>query len=937
MENPRDPPAEENFADMFVGLIKNSILPGPQRTQFESELMQLIQTQPQRVIGTCVGIIMTPDVPSELVYHCLVAIRLALTPNSRSPIQAIRTAWGNIPADMRQSVWSTILTALGGTNVNIVNMASLCFGLLASAELSAIPVYFQELFSMVERDGPSQVAKTGAINAIGEVARNRLILASFDVEGVRTSLQEAFNKLFVWIRVLNIPNIDGDLKLRLLFTLKVLIRALPEMAMESRFQEEVIRPLLQLLQQNGLPRAAFVSVLDVICNYVKKCYDSENFVFDDIAESMSQWVLRTQDERTALVLRFWVKIALFEFRRKKKALRFQRLTETCTERKSPVLHRKMEGRNFEKEFEQLAPLKMLHLSGRAGQALTKRVFDILAMIKDSDIEEEEECVPDSQLHMLGTVLLQKWFLLYPMEILNEVRNFWMSAAESGLDSLNWVQQHALLLSVMAIVDRHVVIQEVHDFLTRAEIPGTRNVLFYVATHVDSNIPKVSDTALFVLAHVIEQYSVLTSNVEQITMVVSNISRLMTSNPSRIITLRIFGVLHALINACRPAQISEMFDSFMNFWVCAMRMPGVFDSEVGNAGTMVTCECIRSCTEREEEKVRQLVSTCLTDIDRLRQGALSPQSYANIIALFDIISAGFRRFSIRFADLCGPVASSFFGTLRNTQSILWEDALRSLFTITQSLKGEASRLYNGDVFRNVVSLALQTRNEKIVQMIIISLGQFYESVLGEDKHSPPAMDLLQMLPSTFSLIEEQLMTQNYTKDFVPNILKALVLVIKGAKDHIAPEIGDRLFNMFRRILLETPTHSPLDKGQARYAVDVICAVLWGYSAIFETFSVGNDPRLTDKNLQRLSAREPIDKLLALFSCANRELPTLRLFKPRHIRSICAFFSSFNRCFGRSGNVLLNRVPNFRLLAICAACSDDETNELTIRTALEMSKA
>lgn len=937
MDNPQGPPAEEDFANKFVELIRNSILPGPQRTAFESELVQLIQAEPQRVIGTCVNIIRTPNAPSELVYHCLVAIRLALTPTSRSPIQVIRRAWSSIPENMRQSVWLTILTALGGTSVNIVNMASLCFGLLASAELSAIPMYFQELFSMVERDGPSQVAKTGAINAIAEVARNKMILASFDVEGVRTSLQEAFNKFFLWIRVLNIPNIDQDLKLRLLFAVKVLIRALPEMAMEPRFQQEVLRPLLQLLQQNGLPRAAFVSVLDVICNYVKRCYDSENFVFDEIADSMSQWVLRTQDERTALVLRFWVRIAVFEYKRQKRVVRFQRLQETCTPGRSPVFHKKKDAGSLDKVFEQLAPLKMLGLSGRAGQVLTKRVFDILAMIKDSDIEEEDECVPDSQLHMLATLVLQRWFLLYPIEVLNEVRNFWMAMAERGLDSLSWQHQHALLLSVMAVVDRRAVLPEVRDFLTRPAIPGTANVLFYVATHVDSNIPKVSDTALFVLADAINRYSVLTSDVQQITMVVSNISRLMTSNPSRVITLRIFGVVEALIQCCSPAQISEMFDSFMTFWVFAMRMPDVFDSEVGTSGTWVTCECILRCTDREEEKVRQLVRTCLADIDRLRQGELSPQRYANIIALFDIISAGFRRFGVRFADLCGSVAHSFFGTLRNTQSVLWEDALRSLFTITRSLKGEASRLYDDDIFRNVVNLALQTRNEKIIQMIIMSLGQFYSSVLAENKHSPPAMSLLQNLPSTFALIEEQLMTQNYTKEFVPNILKALVLVIRGAKDHIRPEIADRLFNMFRRIMLETPTHSPLDKGQARYAVDVICSVLWGYGAIFETFSAGNDPRVTDKSLQRVAAREPIDKLLALFTCANRELPALRIFKPGHIRLICEFFDSYNKCFGRHGNIILNRVPNYQLLAICAAYSDDETSAVTITTAEMMAKA
>ena len=917
--------------DRLQDLLQRSTTTGPGRAEAEAELMGLINTQPRTVIFGCTNLILREGVPEDVIYHALNAIKLCLKPSARAPLTLIRQKWLEVSQEQRNAVKSALVRGIMFTKPAVVNTAALCIGVLVNVEgTEALPV-FSGLAGVIDGDGYSQLTKTGAFCTISEICGTPFVRCSGEDAAVIEVLRTVIQKFKSWIRVLGTPGIEHDLQLTLLMALRAVIKASSACVMEDKeMMPQLIAPLLQVLRHPSITKALFQRALKTILTYVKKAYDSDDFDFGPIGDDLVAWVQNARDPKAVGILHFWIGLAQFEYKRKtahEKYAEFRRIEHDIREVMS-------QSATLDSAAKILKPKCYRELSKRAGQQLSRKALEFLEMIPETDTDEEEACVIDTQFHVLGTVALQWWFRLYPAQILNEVVSFWEHKGEGGsIEHLPWMQEHALILAAMAVIDEKVRDQCVRDFLVRKEIQGVSgNALLFMASRMNSPIPKVQDTALYTLSRAIEFYRVATGS-EEITAVVSHMVTLLRSNPRTLIVQRIFSVVRQFIRVCERKTVSEFFDSFAAFWLFCSSRDDLYSTDLWMNGTGILTHLFAKSTENEKEKVRRYVQQAIEGLEQEQRSDISGPRLSMVTSKLWIIGAGFGRFKDEFGDMAERFARSLFGMLQQTQSLIWEEALVTLFLVIPSLGRSAVRLYDGSNIRGLVSVGLRSQNETIIANTIASVGQFYQTILRDTtgNQSPAAQDLQDLLPSTFKLIDELINDSRFTPGFKAKAMEALTNVIKGGGRRVSPDIRIRLYEIYRQLLRETPFQR-LKKSDKEHAIKVAEVVLNGYAAILETMP-NDDPMKSDtrdgKILRRNWMKDISDKMLELEP---------KTFNRAMIMAFTNFLHAWNNCFGRSGNILLNRRHNYDMLAVCMVfASDEETQKQVMETVKMVSKA
>ena len=912
--------------DRLQELLQRSTTAGPDRAQAESELMGLIGTEPKTVIFASTNLIQREGVPEDVIYKALVAIKMCLMPGPRAPVHLIRQKWMEVSQEQRNAVKSALVRGIMFTKLAVVNTAALCIGVLVNVEgTEALPVV-SGLADVIDGDGYSQLTKTGAFCTISEICETPFVKCSGEDRAVIDVLRMVIQKFKGWIRVLGTPGIEHDLQLTLLMALRAVIKASRACVVEDReMMPQLIAPLLQFLRNPSITKALFQKALKAIFTYVKVAYDSDDFDFGPIGENLVAWVQNARDVKAVGILHFWIDLAKFEYKRKtshEKYAEFKKIERD-------IVGAMAQNAPLERAERILKPKLYREFSKRAGQQLSRKALEFLEMINETDTDEEETCVIDTQFHVLGTVVLQWWFRLYPEQVLNEVVSYWEYKGQGGsIERLPWMQEHALILAAMSVIDDKVRAQCVRDFLVRKEIQGVSgNALLFIASRMNSPIPKVQDTALYTLGRAIQYYKVATGSSE-ITAVVSHMVTLLKSNPRVLIVQRIFHVVIDFIRVSDSRTVSHFFDSFANFWLFCSSREDLYSTDMWSTGARMLTFLFMRSTTNEKEKIQRYVQQAIEGLEQEQRSDISGPRLSMVSSKLWIIGSGFARFKDDFGDMAERFARSLFRMLQQTQSLIWEEALDTLFRVIHSLGGSATRLYDGSNIRGLVSVGLRSQNETIIANTIASLGEFYQTILGDTNRnsSPAAQDLQDLLPQTFQLIDELINNPNFTPGFKAKAMDGLTKVIKGGGRRVSPDIRTRLYEMYRQLLKETPFEH-LKKSGREHATHVAEVVLNGYGAILETMP-DDDPMKSDRDgrtFRRNWMREISDKMLELDPKA---------FNKAMIVAVTSFLHAWNNCFGRSANILLNRRQNYELLALCMVFAPDEATQKCVMETVKM---
>jgi hypothetical protein len=182
---------------------------------------------------------------------------------------------------------------------------------------------------------------------------------------------------------------------------------------------------------------------------------------------------------------------------------------------------------------------------------------------------------------------------------------------------------------------------------------------------------------------------------------------------------------------------------------------------------------------------------------------------------------------------------------------------------------------------------------------MALSRFYEALLhGETGElDPSARDLVERLPHSFQLIFQCLNTTQFTEEFFTQLLSSLAGIISAAGNWIPPEDRMRLFDIYSKALNELQIGR--QKTEIAHANRVFAAVFQGFTAILKWY---DPPERHSDPLYRGLILEPPRKFLSLGS-----------FTPEAICAFCLFLVEYNKTYGTAGNILINRLVNWQLIA------------------------
>jgi hypothetical protein len=325
------------------------------------------------------------------------------------------------------------------------------------------------------------------------------------------------------------------------------------------------------------------------------------------------------------------------------------------------------------------------------------------------------------------------------------------------------------------------------------------------------------------------------------------------------------------------------------------------------------------------QIGTLLETTLVEIEATCRGEPDDTAFTVQQQKLHIIKACFHRFGERFHEFGVRTAQLLFTLMRYLSATIWEDALLCLIYVVSHLRHSAREVYSTERMSNLIGIALRSESPSIITNTVLALSRFYDALLrGEGKNLDPcARDLVERLPHSFQLITECLNNTRFTDDFFVGLLFSLAAIISAASKWIAVEDRLHLFEIYSRAWQEVQIGT--GKSMIAHANLVFNAVFKGFAAVFETYSPSEGEDVTPRAMKRTICTAP-KKFLAV-----------GVFTAEAIFAFCGFLEQYNRVYGHKGNLLLNRIVNWELLAYGYALNNAQLGRTIAKTAQMMLQA
>ncbi|OHS97353.1 hypothetical protein TRFO_36448 [Tritrichomonas foetus] len=856
-----------------------------------------------KLILTCSAIVLSDDaIEDSAVFYALMTIRDKFTPSATVTENMIAQPWLQISEEIRNYVKQAIVRGLMFQKEQISNMAANAFAKLLNIEKMQMFSLIPHIYELTLSSKYPEPINAAAIDVLAQIAGPESLGGHTDIQEVQAILLSMFEhvgRLFTECTSRSIP-----FQYNTAVTISTFLDVAGVLFTNQEIAISLINVTIQLLEsvpdaqtEAGTrisPDTLHYILLEILFKLTKVQYSNAAFDFTQIGEyvcskikfyaetSSPDTISEIKMNKISNLIQFWVLLATYE----KKILhdnkyigKYNDIIETKDRNKNIVRPKYLILRNF------CAP---------AMERLIPSLLHFLSFI--SSTEQSSEDINYKQPHMFATCCLQCFFKINPQFVFICVRNLWMSVNPFEKE---WPYMHALILMI-SIISRKPQHMDVEKFLIYDPIAKNNDgdILVFrdiLLNAIESPIMRIVDTTVYTICIIIKHYgNVLTiPNTEE--KLINWIDKNKTTSDPVIFT-RLIYLICSLMPKTRSPRLFHLSYDIYNIAIHQQSVNS--DNYIG--ANILLCNAIKEFPQC----VNEIAEILKRFIDELTESTKFEDEYSffkqqQILSVFNAI---FSYKNHAFQDYV-PIVTKLCFTILNKKNNLFEDALHTLGYVIKNIAVSSDKLMND--INHFVDIALTSQSPSIITITTLILAYLYENVVTN--HLDGRNFLIEQIPNTLSLIINCLHNEQFTRDFYPVLLKALAMVMSACSYTLQQnvELVDKLvfeYDRFSQMPIELKNENDYEYANSFYE-----SIFKGATSILKCLQSG-DERMKNRKFRRLFITTVPAKYLLLEGHFNS--PSLYAF--------CEYIIQYNKVFGCDGNIILNRLVNYKIIyhAICA---------------------
>ncbi|OHT10361.1 hypothetical protein TRFO_20407 [Tritrichomonas foetus] len=874
------------------------------RKNAENEVNQLQSTNIIGFLINCAAIIQNENNAKSQIFFAIQGIIRSFYPNPDITVDQISDKWLGVNLEIRNYLKSSLLKALQYPEKEITNIASTAICYLFNVEKVNIFPFIDEILLMAEdtHNFPENV-NLAALDVINEVSGPQYLGLHNNYDAVIEMLKKINSKIYELFISAQEKSILYQENVAV--TLNTLILTASPLY-ENQNVVNSFLPLLDLyFNRETTSDRLYELVFQMLYKITTINYNNEFFDFSPIIGISSQQIQanisKGNKDKLSISINFWDHIAKYELMIKKEADKYEAIRIYLTKGASRPILTRCPNIKFDD------PPSLKSLSSIAATQISPTLLRILTMVNPNELSPED--ITNKEPHMFATCCLINLFKLNPRIIYENVKNFWI---QNYSPTIPWTHQHAFLLTI-ALVCNEPVSDEVVSFLTTEMTPGFRIFYDFLLQMIKSDILRIVDTALYAIKNCIMYYGIGLDN-ETLKIIIDILLALSDSNDSFIFA-RIMYVLSAIFKKTHSLRIS--IRSYLNqIWIIILKGIERVDKKDWSIDFYIlSLKVIESMIKNSNDDSFNFINDVMKMIiQNLKESVNSIDQNICIIQQhqLDVIKVFYHRFYFKqeLIQSSDEIIETIFSVMGAKQISVYDEALRSLIVIIVSLNKSSAALV--DRILPIIPLSLSSESPSIITNTTYALATLYKETLNPET-TDSSQALIHTLPHSVELIMNCLNNTMFTRDFYPTLLMSLAIIIKAAGMHIPIAKIEQMIQLYSDYF--NKPINPLNQFDVEYGNELYAAGFSGFASILIALDYHKAENYrSNKAFARIFIGTPPKKLL-----------DLKTFSKDSLMYFCDFLVAFGNFFGNTGNVLLNRLYNYKILIYACTYEDEEVQK------------
>jgi hypothetical protein len=853
------------------------------RNPAEHAIIQMFVTSAPALLVKCAEIILSPaQISTRAWQYCFVLFNRAFCPTAQNSLPVIQRSWRDVVPDSdREKIKMAAVRGLMFPDEKIWQPAAIAVSQIVSTDPILSFDLLENLVTLLVSAEYSPSTRFAAISAIREIYKSGAI-SLIDPDTVFPILKSHLEYFYVTLANAHafVPSFIREIFL----TLAELVRIQPTRFAPAQ-EQSVIFGFCRNILPHVLDLTLFESIHILFDGMVQSFYGSSTFDIEQILQLTGFGINSNRPDFVSISLAFWrTEIACeIELMHQNETIqnynnaRESHLTnrQRAEGSKCSVLPECCYQRTILANYWQLFASRFLNV-----------VFDVMFRIDatQTGVETQDDKV---EPHMFAFSVIRKIFFLEPLLVLEHCRRIF---SQFDASEITWVRRHGMLLVLGCICSRQRILPEIRELL---EEQGC-----FVIESTVSDVDRVSETALYVLDLAIECYGLYVTpntltelihhvetlinrdtgiagrSIDVLTRIIERFGRLMEDSPLPGIWPYIEDV-YTRVTSQDDIWLIEKVCHLLEQYVC--RLPNnFFDSVKQMTESLVSNLQASSLYFAVEDRGRILA---------LRQGFLS------------ILGGIFKTYGIRLDVQAHSASKALLGFVLSSSEKAMEEVLRALIHIVTALADDTKSVL--DELWPAIERSISSQDPSLITTTVMLVSNLYRQV--------PELVISRLRP-VVGLITTCLDTAQFTRDFYPNLMRALSYILTSVAETtvVIPPARDHIFHLFQRLVslpLDLSKEEDVEFGNRIYEV-----IFMGYASVI--YSGKDDVSFL------------MESRVAFFAPVQGYLRLAGRFSDESLKAFLDFMSICRSYLPQRCGVLLNNKKNYAVLLWAQASRNKE---------------